>query len=111
MEAQIPRLKDLGVKILWLMPIQPIGEVNRKGGLGSYYSIKDYNSINPEFGTSEDFKSLVNVIHKNGMYIILDWVANHTAWDHKWTQTNPDFYTKDTSGSFVPPVKDWHDVI
>jgi len=111
LEAQIPRLKDLGVKILWLMPIQPIGEVNRKGGLGSYYSIKDYNSINPEFGTSDDFKSLVNVIHKSGMYIILDWVANHTAWDHKWTQTNPDFYTKDTSGSFVPPVKDWHDVI
>jgi 1,4-alpha-glucan branching enzyme len=110
-EAQIPRLKELGVKILWLMPIQPIGEVNRKGTLGSYYSIKDYNAINPEFGTAEDFQSLVNTIHKNDMYVIIDWVANHTAWDHIWTKTNPDFYIKDTSGNFVPPVKDWHDVI
>ncbi len=111
LENHIPRLKALGVKILWLMPIQPIGEVNRKGTLGSYYSIKDYSAINPEFGNEEDFKSLVNTIHKNGMYVILDWVANHTAWDHKWTKTNPEFYVKDTSGNFVPPVKDWHDVI
>ena len=110
-EAQIPRLKELGIKILWLMPIQPIGEVNRKGTLGSYYSIKDYNAVNPEFGNESDFKSLVNTIHKNGMYVIIDWVANHTSWDHKWTQTNPEIYTKDTSGNFIPPVKDWHDVI
>lgn len=111
LENHIPRLKALGVKILWLMPIQPIGEVNRKGTLGSYYSIKDYTSINPEFGTEDDLKSLVNTIHKNGMYVILDWVANHTSWDHKWTKTNPEFYVKDTSGNFVPPIKDWHDVI
>jgi cyclomaltodextrinase / maltogenic alpha-amylase / neopullulanase len=107
----LDRLKQMGVDILWLMPITPIGEENRKGTLGSYYSVKDYRGINPEFGTMEDFQRLVRQIHAMDMYVILDWVANHTAWDHPWTQTNPEFYTLDQDGNFVPPVEDWSDVI
>ena len=83
-QDHLPRLKKLGVDILWLMPINPIGEKNRKGTLGSYYSVKDYKDINPEFGSKEDFKSLVDEIHKQGMYVIVDWVANHTSWDNPW---------------------------
>ncbi len=109
--AHLDRLQDLGVKILWFMPIQPIGELNRKGSLGSYYSIKDFTAFNPEFGTIEDFKKLVEEIHARDMYVILDWVANHTAWDHPWTISNPEFYTRNESGDFVPPVEDWSDVI
>ncbi len=110
-EQHLPRLKKLGIKILWLMPIQPIGEVNRKGSLGSYYSVKDYLAVNPEFGTPEDFKHLVTKIHELGMYVILDWVANHTSWDNPWAASNPNFYSKDSAGNFIPPVADWHDVI
>lgn len=110
-QQHLPRLKELGVDILWLMPINPIGKLNRKGTLGSYYSVKDYVDINPEFGTKEDFKTLVDEIHNQGMHVIIDWVANHTAWDNKWVKTNPEFYTKDSSGNFVPPVPDWSDVI
>ena len=110
-ENHLPRLKELGVDILWLMPIHPIGELNRKGSLGSYYSVKDYLEINPEFGNKSDFKNLVDKIHALGMYVIIDWVANHTAWDHPWTKSNPDFYTKDKNGNFIPPVDDWSDVI
>lgn len=107
----LPRLKELGVGILWFMPIHPIGEVNRKGTLGSYYSVKDYLAVNPEFGTIDEFKSLVKEIHSLGMYVIIDWVANHTAWDHPWTKTHPEFYNKDKDGNFIPPVDDWSDVI
>lgn len=107
----IPRLKELGVGILWFMPLQPIGELNRKGTLGSYYSIKDYEDINPEFGTKEEFKKLVYEIHQSGMYVIIDWVPNHTSWDNKWVKTHPEFYSKDSLGNFVPPVPDWSDVI
>lgn len=111
-EKEIPRLKEMGVDILWLMPIHEIGAVNRKGSLGSYYSIKDFNSINHHFGTKEDFSSLVKTIHDHGMFILLDWVANHTAWDHEWTRTNPEFYTKNEEGKFMPPAgTDWDDVI
>jgi len=110
-EKHLPRLKELGVDILWLMPIHPIGELNRKGTLGSYYSVKDYLEINPEFGNKSDFKNLVDKIHSLGMYVIIDWVANHTAWDHPWTKSDPDFYTKDENGNFIPPVNDWTDVI
>ncbi len=111
-EEHLPRLKNLGVKILWFMPIHPIGEVNRKGTLGSYYSVKDYKAVNPEFGTMEEFKALVKKIQDMGMYVILDWVANHSAWDHPWTVTNPEFYEKDSSGNFTPPHgTDWSDVI
>ncbi|WP_291861558.1 alpha-amylase family glycosyl hydrolase [Marinilabilia sp.] len=106
----LPRLKELGVDILWLMPVYPIGEKNRKGTLGSYYSIKDYKSINPEFGTMEDFKSLVEKAHEMDMHLILDWVANHTAWDHPWTQTNPEWYLQNEEGEIIAPVEDWTDV-
>jgi cyclomaltodextrinase / maltogenic alpha-amylase / neopullulanase len=109
--AHLDRLQEMGVDILWFMPITPIGELNRKGSLGSYYSVKDYTGINPEFGTIEDFKNLVQQIHARGMYVILDWVANHTAWDHPWTVSNPEFYTRDEEGNFMPPDADWSDVI
>lgn len=108
-EEYLPELKKMNVGIIWLMPINPIGEKNRKGTLGSYYSVKDYKAINPEFGTKEDFKRLVDRIHELGMYVIVDWVANHTAWDHQWITSNPDFYTKDKDGKLVSPF-DWTDV-
>ena len=107
----LPRLKNLGVDILWLMPIHPIGELNRKGTLGSYYSVKDYKDVNPEYGTMDEFKELVNEIHSLGMYVIIDWVANHTSWDNIWVHKYPDFFTRDETGNFIPPVADWHDVI
>lgn len=107
----LPRLKELGVDILWLMPIHPIGEFNRKGTLGSYYSVKDFTAVNPEFGSMDDFKKLVEQIHSLGMYVIIDWVANHTSWDNVWVEKYPDFYTRDDNGNFVPPVEDWSDVI
>ncbi len=107
----LDRLEEMGVDVLWFMPITPIGEKNRKGSLGSYYSVKDYKAVNPEFGTMADFKNLVDEIHDRGMYVMLDWVANHTAWDHYWTETNPEFYTTDEDGNFHPPIEDWEDVI
>ena len=109
-EKHLPRLKELGADILWLMPIHPIGEKNRKGTLGSYYSVKDYKAVNPEFGTVEEFKSLVKMIHKMGMYVIIDWVANHAAWDNSWIEEHPDFYTQDSLGKIIPPNPDWTDV-
>ena len=107
----LPRLDEMGVDILWFMPIHPIGELNRKGTLGSYYSIQDYYAINPEFGTEEDFRSLVQEAHRLGMAVIIDLVANHTSWDHVWTETNPEYFKTDENGSFYPPVPDWSDVI
>jgi glycosidase len=107
---QIEKLKSLGIDILWLMPIHPIGKLNRKGSLGSYYSVKDYKAVNPEFGSLEDFKQLVKTAHDKGLFVIIDWVANHTSWDNNWTQTDPNFYTKDDRGNFVSPF-DWTDVI
>ncbi len=100
----IPKLKDLGVKIIWLMPIHPISETKRKGTLGSYYSISNYKEINPEFGNKEDFDKLITEAHKNEMYVILDWVANHTGWDHHWIKTNPEFYTKNSRGEIIDPI-------
>lgn len=107
----LPRLQKMGVDILWLMPIHPIGEKNRKGTLGSYYSIVDYTEVNPEFGTKDDFRNLVEEAHNHGMRVIIDWVANHTAWDAVWTETNPEFYSTDEDGNFYPPIEDWSDVI
>ncbi|TGE10483.1 alpha-amylase family glycosyl hydrolase [Hymenobacter fodinae] len=110
-EAHLPRLQKMGVGILWLMPVQPIGQLNRKGTLGSQYSIRDYRAINPEFGTLEDLRHLINEAHKRGMHVILDWVANHTSWDSKLSQEHPDWFTKNKQGQFQPPVSDWQDVI
>lgn len=100
----------MGVDILWLMPIHPIGELNRKGTMGSYYAVKDFKAINPEFGTEEDFRALIDAAHELEMKVIIDWVANHSSWDNVWT-VNKDWYTLDDEGSFVPPVEDWSDVI
>ena len=110
-ETHLPRLKEMGIDILWLMPIHPIGEENRKGSLGSYYSVKDYLAVNPEFGTMEDFKGLVKEIHDQGMYVILDWVANHCAWDNSLVSAYPEWFTLDSTGSMISPVPDWHDVV
>jgi 1,4-alpha-glucan branching enzyme len=126
----IPQLKQLGVKIIWLMPVFPISETKRKatGGpdskfasdfpkeeqakyLGSYYAVTDFTKINPEFGTIEDFRELVKTAHDNGIYVILDWVPNHTGWDHEWLKTNPEYYTQNDKGEIVHPEgTDWTDV-
>ncbi|MEN6456923.1 MAG: alpha-amylase family glycosyl hydrolase, partial [Prolixibacteraceae bacterium] len=106
----LPRLKKLGVDILWLMPVHPISEKNRKGTLGSYYSVRDYQGINPEFGTLDDFKRLVNRSHELGMKVIIDWVANHTGWDHRWISEHPDWYTQDSTGAIISPNPDWSDI-
>lgn len=111
-ESHLPRLKAMGVDIIWLMPIHPIGVKNRKGTLGSYYSVKDYLAVNPEFGTMDDFKSLVKKIHASGMHVIIDWVANHSAWDNKLVTEHPEWYSKNNEGNFQPtPWYDWDDII
>jgi glycosidase len=111
-EEHLPMLKNLGIDVLWFMPTFPIGVVNRKGELGSYYSVKDYMDVNPEFGTIEDLKSIISKAHDLGMYIMLDWVPNHTAWDNQLTVDHPEFYVKDSTGKFTPPIgTDWTDVI
>lgn len=117
----IPQLKELGVKVIWLMPVYPISMKNRKATgdlsvediedeeerkkyLGSYYAIADYTDVNPEFGDFEDFENLVETAHENGMYVILDWVANHTGWDHHWMEEHPEFYTKNDKGEIIDPL-------
>jgi glycosidase len=110
MIPKLPELRDLGVNTLWLMPIHPIGELNRKGTLGSPYSIRDFYAVDPNMGTADDFRELVAAIHNHGMRIILDLVANHSAWDNAWAETNPDFYVRNERGEMVPPVDDWWDV-
>ena len=108
-EAQLPRLKDLGVDILWLMPMYEIGTEGRKGTLGSYYAISDYKKVNPEFGTMEDFEHLLAAAHKLGFKVILDWVANQTAPDNVWMTEKPaDFYERDADGNAIWEY-DWTD--
>ena len=119
----IPQLKELGVKVIWLMPMYPISMKNRKATgdksieeiedpeerkkyLGSYYAISDYSAVNPNFGTMEDFDELVKTAHDNGMYVILDWVANHTGWDHAWIEEHPEYYTKNDKGEITDPIND-----
>ena len=111
-EKQLPRLKDLGIGIVWIMPVQKIGVKNRKGTLGSPYSIQDYYSVNPEFGTLDDFKHLVKTAHQLGLHVLLDWVANHTAWDNVLVKEHPEWYAKNWKGEFTPtPWWDWDDII
>lgn len=119
----IPQLKEMGVKILWIMPIFPISQTKRKatGGenskfasempkeeqskyLGSYYAVSDFMNVNPEFGTIEDFRNLVKAAHENGIYVILDWVPNHTGWDHVWIKQHPEFYTHNEKGEIIDPI-------
>ncbi|WP_426104987.1 alpha-amylase family glycosyl hydrolase [Massilia sp. TSP1-1-2] len=116
--ADLPRLKKMGVDILWIMPVQPIGQKNRKGSLGSYYAVRDYTAVNPEFGSMADFKAMVAQAHKLGMHVILDWVANHTAWDNTWVAQHNDWYKKNEKGDIFPVtfneggnVEYWTDVI
>lgn len=111
-ESHLPRLKDMGIDILWIMPIHPIGQKNRKGNMGSYYSVQDYYGINTEFGSEEDFQHLVDKIHEMGMYVIIDWVANHSAWDNPLVEQHPEWYTRTKEGNFQPtPWYDWDDII
>ena len=117
----IPVLKELGVKVIWLMPINPISEVKRKATdrtftseiedeeerkkyLGSYYSVSDYKAINPEFGNKDDFKALIATAHNNGIYVIVDWVPNHTGWDHPWITDHPEWYTQNEQGEIIDPI-------
>ena len=129
----IPQLKALGVKIIWLMPIFPNSEKRRKATgdvfvedipeveerdkyLGSYYSVADYTAINPDLGTAKDLSELIQIAHQNDMYVILDWVANHTGWDHAWITEHPEYYMKNEDGDITEPlnedgsVKGWSDV-
>jgi len=111
-EEQLPRLRQLGVGVLWLMPIYPIGVENRKGTLGSPYAVRDYYGVNPEFGTEADFARLVNAAHAQGFRLVLDWVPNHAAWDNPLVKEHPDFFVHDAQGRCVPPVDtDWTDVV
>ncbi|MBA3323477.1 MAG: DUF3459 domain-containing protein [Pyrinomonadaceae bacterium] len=108
--ARLDRLQDLGVNILWLMPIHPSGQERKKGTLGSPYAVRDYYALNPDYGTKEDFKRLVNEAHRRGMKVIIDVVANHTAWDSVMMKT-PEFYTRDAAtGKIVAPDPGWSDV-
>ncbi|MDG2274433.1 MAG: alpha-amylase family glycosyl hydrolase, partial [Flavobacteriaceae bacterium] len=117
----IPVLKELGVKVIWLMPINPISVIKRKATdgsftseiedieerkkyLGSYYSVSDYKAINPEFGNKDDFKALIDTAHDNGMYVIVDWVPNHTGWDHPWITAHPEWYTQNEQGEIIDPI-------
>jgi glycosidase len=112
-QAIIPRLdeiQELGVETIWLMPIHPIGEIERKGSLGSPYSITDYYDVHPDYGSLEDFQDLVDAVHSRGMHIIIDLVVNHTAWDHPWIEEHPEWYSRDDEGNMMPPVPDWSDV-
>ena len=108
--AHLPRLADMGVTILWFMPITPISFKGRLGTLGSYYACSDYTSINSEFGTEQDFIAVVHAAHELGMKVIIDWVANHTGQDHVWTTSNPNFYIQDAQGNFTER-NGWSDVI
>ncbi|MFT3943091.1 MAG: alpha-amylase family glycosyl hydrolase [Ancrocorticia sp.] len=109
---QLPRLKELGVGIVWLMPIHEIGELNRKGVLGSPYAVRDYYSVNSEFGTKEDLRAFVDQAHELGLHVILDWVANHTAWDSVLREEHPEFYELDAEGNPRPTMWwDWDDII
>jgi cyclomaltodextrinase / maltogenic alpha-amylase / neopullulanase len=105
----LDRLKNLGVTVLWLMPIHPIGKLKSKGTIGSPYAVQDFYAINPDYGTKEDFKRLVAEAHKRGLKVIIDIVANHTAWDSVMMKTKA-FYTQDKAGNIIPPVPDWADV-
>jgi len=106
--ARLDSIEDLGVNMLWIMPIYPIGLEKTKN---SPYSVRDYKAVAPEFGTVDDLRALVESCHERGMGLILDWVANHTAWDNVWVTQHPDWYTKDSTGSIIyPPGTDWTDV-
>jgi alpha-amylase len=115
-EAELPRLKALGIDVVWLMPVHPIGKERGKGSLGSPYSVRDYFAVHPDYGTLDDFKRLVQATHSQGMKLILDWVPNHTAWDAVWKAEHPEYYSRYNGDFTVPinekgePITDWSDV-
>jgi glycosidase len=104
LHEHLPRLKEMGVDILWFMPITPVSVAKRKGKLGSPYAVADYTAVNPDYGTMNDFKTLLISIHEIGMHCINDWVPNHTGWDNPWITDHPDWYTRDAEGIFVDPI-------
>ena len=112
----LARIQATGANVLWLMPIYPVGVLNRKDPLGSPYSVSDYRAINPDFGTAADFRALVRAVHARGMKLILDWVPNHTSWDHVWVREHPDFHVRNERGELTVPrdeqgkLTDWTDV-
>ncbi len=109
--AHLPRLAEMGADIIWLMPIHPIGEVNRKGSLGSPYAVRDYRAVNPQLGSEAEFRAFVDEAHRLGMKVILDWVANHSAYDNPLTQSHPEWYTRTPEGALTSPAgTDWSDV-
>ncbi len=108
--SDLDRLKDLGVNVLWLMPIHPIGQEKKKGTIGSPYAVRDYYDVNPDYGTPDDLKRLVAESHKRGLKVIIDVVVNHTAWDNTLIKQHPEFYKKNEKGEIIPPVPDWADV-
>ena len=114
--AGLGRIQAVGANVIWLMPIYPVGVLNHKGELGSPYAVRDYEAINPAFGTASDFRDLIRAAHNRGMHVILDWVANHTAWDNPWIKAHPDWYLHDAKGEISVPVDpqghltDWTDV-
>lgn len=110
-QQQLPRLAAMGVDIIWLMPIHPIGVENRKGSLGSPYAVRDYRAVNPEFGTEAEFRAFVDEAHRLGLKVILDWVANHSAHDNPLTLSHPEWYTRTPEGALTSPAgTDWSDV-
>lgn len=109
--ARLDDIQSLGVNTLWLMPIHPIGVVNRVGAMGSPYSVRDYGVVSSEYGTEADLIALVDAAHERGMYVMMDWVANHTAWDHPWISAHPNWYTQNAQGQIIsPPGTNWADV-
>lgn len=110
LQDRLDNLKSLGINVIWLMPIYPVGQLKSAGGLGSPYAVKDYNAVNPEFGTLEDLRLVVEEAHKRDISVILDWVANHTSWDNAWI-SNKAWYKQDANGNIIiPPGTGWNDV-
>lgn len=108
---RLESIKALGVNILWLMPVTPVGKLKSAGGLGSPYAFADFNAVNPEFGTADDFRSLISKAHRLNLAVIIDWVANHSAWDNPWIKSHDDWYLHDGTGRIVwPPKTNWRDV-
>ena len=103
--ARLDDIQSLGANTLWLMPIYPNGQLNHVGELGSPYSVRDYGAVSNEYGSLSDLNVLVEEAHNRGMSVLLDWVANHTSWDHQWITTHPDWYTHNSQGQIIsPPV-------
>ncbi|TCZ74102.1 alpha-amylase family glycosyl hydrolase [Flaviaesturariibacter aridisoli] len=100
--AHLPRLREMGVETLWFMPLTPIAQERKKGSLGSYYACSDFTAFSPEFGTIDEFRAFVAEAHAMGFRVLIDWVANHTGWDHRWTREHPDWYEHGPDGGFVP---------